>query len=88
MLPILSAQPISRELIASAHHIIVMERAHGAFILKVDPDCGDRIIYLADYYTPPGEVWDPIGQDQEAFAKCRDLLLAALQRLLPQLLGA
>ncbi len=83
-----SNRPLTLGLIELARRIIVMQDSHGDAILRLDPDAESRIIYLGDYCDPPGEVWDPIGQDIERFRECRDMILHALQKLLPDLVPA
>ena len=80
-----SSQGVTRSLIQNADMIIVMTDAHADHVLKLEPSAEQRIIFLGDYFSPPGDIWDPIGQDVDAFRKNRDALLAALQKLLPEL---
>lgn len=80
------SQGLTRSLIERADRVVVMEEHHGDQVLRLAPDAEARLIHLGDYRSPPGDVDDPIGQDLDAFRACRDTILAALQRLLPELL--
>lgn len=79
------SQPLTLSLIQHAQIIIVMEEAHSEVILRQAPGAEHKIIHLGDYSDPPGDVFDPIGQDLAVFRQSRDHILAALQRLLPTL---
>jgi protein-tyrosine phosphatase len=81
-----SNRPLTRSLVERSDRIIVMQDSHGDAVLRLSAQAEDRIIYLGDYLEPPGEVWDPIGQPLSRFRECRDLILGACQRLLPELL--
>lgn len=81
------SQGLTHSLIAHADRVIVMEEYHGDRVLKLDPEADERLIHLGDYFSPPGDVPDPIGQDVDAFRTCRDDILGALQKLLPELLA-
>jgi protein-tyrosine-phosphatase len=79
------SQGLSKTLVERAQRVIVMEERHGDAVLRLSPDAEGRVVYLGDYMDPPGDVADPIGKPLEAFRACRDGLLGALQRLLPEL---
>ncbi|MEO1267665.1 MAG: hypothetical protein AAFX99_06180 [Myxococcota bacterium] len=80
------SQPLTRSLIQHANQIIVMADVHAGRVLELDPDAEPRILHLGDYHEPPGDIHDPIGESLEGFRASRDGILAALQRLLPELL--
>lgn len=79
------SQPLTRSLIQHADHVIVMAEHHADRVLDLDPDAEPRLIHLGDYHDPPGDIFDPIGQNVDTFRHSRDGILAALQRLLPEL---
>ncbi len=80
------SQGLTRSLLQSADAVIVMSDAHGEAALRLDPEVEDRLYYLGDWATPQGDIFDPIGQRLETFRASRDLILAAMQALLPTLL--
>ena len=82
-----SSQGLNRSLIKHADWIMVMTEAHGDAVLALDPGADARLIFLGDYAEPRGDIWDPVGQDLDAFRRNRDYILAALQRWLPEFLA-
>ncbi len=82
------SQPLTLSLLQNSNAIIVMAEHHGDSAIRIDPKCERRVHFLGDYADPPGDVFDPIGQDVTVFRQSRDHILAALQRLFPELLEA
>ncbi|MBI2375285.1 MAG: hypothetical protein HYV07_14920 [Deltaproteobacteria bacterium] len=75
------SQGVSAQMLTFADHLIVMEPIHEAFVRQKAPTVESRIQRMWDYAEPRGRlplIPDPVGQELEAFAACRDELVACV----------
>ncbi|OGS58300.1 MAG: hypothetical protein A3J79_04040, partial [Elusimicrobia bacterium RIFOXYB2_FULL_62_6] len=77
-------QLVTRELLAWADLVLVMERGHREFILDKFPEFRAKVHVLKAYAGRPGpeDVADPIGQADEVYAACCAELRACVEALL------
>ena len=78
--------PISKELIAKADLILVMERFQKDRVLEISPDAKGKVYLLREFQKDPKEiiepeVLDPIGKPLEVYERAFDLIKEALENL-------
>ncbi|MBI4822346.1 MAG: hypothetical protein HY791_39160 [Deltaproteobacteria bacterium] len=75
------SQGVSVQMLSFADYILVMEPLHEAYLRQKAQTVSERIHRVWEYAEPRGRlthIADPMGQDLEAFAICRDELLACI----------
>ncbi len=77
-------QLVTRELLAWADLVLVMERGHREFILDKFPEFRAKVHTLKGYLGRPApeDVADPIGQADEVYAACCADIRACVESLL------
>jgi protein-tyrosine-phosphatase len=79
-----SPKLVTRELLAWADLVLVMERMHRELILERFPEFSDKVHLLKAFTSRPGpeDIADPIGRSDQAFAACCREIRACLEALL------
>ncbi len=74
------SQAVSAGILGHADVIFVMEEHHRAYVLRVAPRVGPRIVMMGtlDPEGGPAEVEDPVGKPIEEFRLCRDRIYRAI----------
>lgn len=75
-----ASRGLSRELIAGSDLVFGMERHHVAAVLEIAPDAAGRCRLLAE-----NGVGDPIGQPQQVYDRCADLIEEAVVEFVSEL---
>ncbi len=76
------SQGISFRILHHATAFVVMSPEHESALLHNAPDDEARIVRLWEFTDEPGrldEIRDPVGQDSDAFRRCRDEIVECLQ---------
>lgn len=72
---------LSRELTEESDFIFVMERVHQKRVAAISPEAANKCVLLAENQ----EIADPIGQSQEVFDYCAELIEKAVQKRISEL---
>jgi protein-tyrosine phosphatase len=72
------SQPLSREMVESATHILAMAEEHRTAILELFPGTGERIRVL--------NVEDPIGKDFQVYKECFEKIKKEMKEIWPWLM--
>ena len=75
------SRKLSRELVDESDYIFVMEEIHRKIVTDIRPDAAERCVLLAENE----EISDPIGQPQEVFNRCADLIEKAIRKRISEL---
>jgi protein-tyrosine phosphatase len=76
------SRKLSRELVDESDYIFVMEEIHRKIVTDISPDAAERCVLLAENE----EISDPIGQPQEVFNRCADLIEKAIRKRISELM--
>jgi protein-tyrosine phosphatase len=76
-----ASQPLSRSLVEANDYIFCMTEAHREQVRHLSPDADRKCLLLAK----DTEIPDPIGQPQEQFNRCADLIEAAVKARVDEL---
>jgi len=82
---------LSREQVEDADAILVMEGSHRRFIRMLYPSHVSRVRLLSEFaprgsgVVRGGDIFDPIGLEPEAFARCFQLMQTCLDRFVDSL---
>lgn len=76
------AQGLSVELLQAADRIFTMTARHRRSVLDLAPACEPRTALL----DPAGDIADPVGMGQDAYARCAAQIESAVQRRVEELL--
>jgi tRNA threonylcarbamoyl adenosine modification protein (Sua5/YciO/YrdC/YwlC family) len=75
------SRKLSQELIEESDFIFVMERMHQKNIIAFSPEAANKCVLLAENE----EIADPIGQSQEFFNNCAELIEKAVRKRISEL---
>jgi protein-tyrosine phosphatase len=75
------SQILSRQLIEESNFIYVMGQAHCERIIAISPESVNRCVLLAENEEIP----DPIGQPQEIYNNCAELIEKAIKKRISEL---
>jgi L-threonylcarbamoyladenylate synthase len=75
------SRKLSNELVEESDFIFVMERAHQKKIESISPEAANKCVLLEENQ----EIADPIGQSQEVFNYCAELIEKAVQKRISEL---
>jgi len=75
-----SSRALSYDLIKGSDFVFVMERNHLAHVTAMCPEAAERCRLLAE-----GGVGDPIGQPQEVYGRCADVIERAIKNIVSEL---
>ncbi len=75
------SRKLASELVEESDFIFVMERAHQKKIAAISPEAANKCVLLAENQ----EIADPIGQSQEVFNYCAELIEKAVQKRISEL---
>jgi protein-tyrosine phosphatase len=70
------SRKLSSELVEESDFIFVMERAHQKKVAAISPEAANKCVLLAENQ----EIADPIGQSQEVFNYCAELIEKAVRK--------
>ena len=76
------SQALSQQLIEESDFIYVMGRAHCERIVTLSPKSANRCVLLAENEEIP----DPIGQSQEIYNNCAELIEKAVKKRISELI--
>jgi protein-tyrosine phosphatase len=82
------SQGLSTQLARVADDILVMAPEHVDEVLEREATLEPKLVRLWEYTDPPGaleEIADPIGQNREAFVRCRELIEGCVARWVDRL---
>jgi protein-tyrosine-phosphatase len=71
---------VSAELLSQYQLILCMEYAHVDFIISQFPEITDKVFLLSQMVGDEYEIDDPVGQSQEAYDRCAQIILSILQQ--------
>ena len=80
-----ASQLVSAELLSRYQLILCMEYAHVDFLISEFPEISDKVFLLSQMVGDEYEIDDPVGQSQEAYDKCAQLIQSILQQGLEQI---
>lgn len=80
-------QLVGRDILSWADRVLVMTRGHHRAVLDAFPEHGRKTALLMEAAGLKGEVADPYGYPLDAYRESRRLILAALDRLIPETAG-
>jgi protein-tyrosine phosphatase len=75
------SRELSRELVEESDFIFVMELTHQRKVAAISPEAADKCVLLAENE----EIADPIGQSQEYFNYCAELIEKAVRKRISEL---
>jgi protein-tyrosine phosphatase len=75
------SRKLSSELVEESDFIFVMERAHQKKVAAISPEAANKCVLLAENQ----EIADPIGQSQEVFNYCAELIDKAVRKRISEL---
>jgi len=77
-----ASQHLTQAIVETSDLVFCMTRSHGEYVRVLSPDAQDRCFLLAEDLEIP----DPVGQPQECFNRCADIIESAVKTRIGELI--